>query len=31
LVSEYIAQLEKDFGVTINPTALNQVTGGSTQ
>jgi peptidyl-prolyl cis-trans isomerase D len=31
LVSEYIARLENDFGVSINPTALNQVIGGSTQ
>ena len=31
LVSEYIARLENDFGVTINPSALNQVIGGGTQ
>jgi peptidyl-prolyl cis-trans isomerase D len=31
LVSEYIARLENDFGVTINSSALNQAVGGSTQ
>jgi peptidyl-prolyl cis-trans isomerase D len=31
LVSEYIARLENDFGVSINPSALNQVIGGGTQ
>jgi peptidyl-prolyl cis-trans isomerase D len=31
LVGEYIGRLENDFGVTINPAALNQVTGGGTQ
>jgi len=31
LVSEYIARLENDFGVTINPSALNQVVGGGSQ
>ncbi len=31
LVSQYIARLENDFGVSINQSALNQVIGGSTQ
>jgi|SoiMethySBSTD1v2_1073268.scaffolds.fasta_scaffold83898_3 peptidyl-prolyl cis-trans isomerase D len=31
LVGEYIARLENDFGVTVNPSALNQVTGGAQQ
>jgi len=31
LLSEYIARLENDFGVSINPSALNQVIGGGTQ
>lgn len=31
LVGEYITRLENDFGVTVNPAALNQVTGGGTQ
>ncbi|HZP70492.1 MAG TPA: SurA N-terminal domain-containing protein [Pseudolabrys sp.] len=31
LISEYIARLENDFGVSINPSALNQVIGGGTQ
>jgi peptidyl-prolyl cis-trans isomerase D len=31
VVSEYIARLENDFGVTINPSALNQVVGGGAQ
>jgi len=31
LVSEYITRLENDFGVTINPSALNQVVGGGSQ
>ena len=31
LVSEYIARLENDFGVTVNPSALNQVVGGGSQ
>jgi peptidyl-prolyl cis-trans isomerase D len=31
LVGEYIGRLENDFGVTVNPAALNQVTGGGTQ
>jgi peptidyl-prolyl cis-trans isomerase D len=31
VVGEYIARLENDFGVTINPSALNQVVGGGTQ
>ena len=31
IVGEYIARLENDFGVTINPSALNQVVGGGTQ
>ncbi len=31
LVSEYIARLENDFGVTVNPSALNQVIGGGSQ
>ena len=29
LVAQYIARLEKEVGVTINQTGLNQVTGGS--
>jgi peptidyl-prolyl cis-trans isomerase D len=28
LVAQYVAQLEKDVGVSINQSALNQVTGG---
>ncbi len=31
LVSEYISRLENDFGVTVNPSALNQVIGGTPQ
>ena len=31
LVGEYINRLENEFGVTVNPSALNQVTGGGTQ
>jgi len=31
LVSEYIARLENDFGVTVNPSALNQIVGGGSQ
>ncbi len=31
LVSEYISRLENDFGVTVNPSALNQVVGGGSQ
>jgi peptidyl-prolyl cis-trans isomerase D len=31
LVGEYITRLENDFGVTVNPSALNQVTGGAQQ
>jgi len=31
LVSEYIARLENDFGVTVNPSALSQVVGGGSQ
>ena len=31
LVGEYIARLENDFGVTVNPAALNQVVGGGSQ
>jgi peptidyl-prolyl cis-trans isomerase D len=31
LIGEYIAQLESDYGVKINPAALNQVVGGPTQ
>lgn len=31
LVSEYIARLENDFGVIVNPSALNQVVGGGSQ
>jgi peptidyl-prolyl cis-trans isomerase D len=31
LVGEYIARLENDFGVTVNPSALNQVVGGGSQ
>jgi peptidyl-prolyl cis-trans isomerase D len=31
LVGEYIGRLENDFGVTVNPAALNQATGGGTQ
>lgn len=31
LLSQYIARLENDFGVSINPSALNQVIGGGTQ
>jgi peptidyl-prolyl cis-trans isomerase D len=31
LVSQFIARLENDFGVSVNQAALNQVIGGSTQ
>ena len=31
LLSEYVARLENDFGVTVNPSALNQVIGGGSQ
>ena len=31
LVGEFIGRLENEFGVTVNPAALNQVTGGGTQ
>ena len=31
LLAQYIARLQNDIGVTINQSALNQVTGGSTQ
>jgi len=31
LVGEYIARLESDLGVTVNPSALNQVIGGTQQ
>ena len=31
LVGEYITRLENDFGVTVNPSALNQVVGGGSQ
>ena len=31
ILTEYIARLENDFGVTVNPSALNQVIGGGTQ
>lgn len=31
LIGEYITRLENDFGVSINSSALNQATGGSTQ
>src|SRR5260221_7618754 len=31
LVSQYISRLENDFGVTVNPSALNQVIGGGPQ
>jgi peptidyl-prolyl cis-trans isomerase D len=31
LIGEYIARLENDFGVTVNPSALNQVIGGGSQ
>jgi peptidyl-prolyl cis-trans isomerase D len=31
LVAQYIARLESEVGVTINQSALNQVTGGGTQ
>jgi peptidyl-prolyl cis-trans isomerase D len=31
LVGEYITRLENDFGVTVNPAALNQVVGGGSQ
>jgi peptidyl-prolyl cis-trans isomerase D len=30
VVAQYLARLEKEIGVTINQTALNQVVGGST-
>jgi peptidyl-prolyl cis-trans isomerase D len=31
IVTEYIARLENDFGVTINEAALNQIVGGGQQ
>ncbi len=31
LVNEFITRLENDFGVTVNPSALNQVVGGGSQ
>jgi peptidyl-prolyl cis-trans isomerase D len=31
LVGEFIGRLENEFGVTVNPAALNQVTGGGAQ
>jgi peptidyl-prolyl cis-trans isomerase D len=31
LLSEYVARLESDFGVSVNPSALNQVIGGGSQ
>jgi len=31
LVGEYITRLENEFGVTVNPSALNQVVGGGSQ
>ena len=31
LIAQYIARLESDIGVSINQSALNQVTGGGTQ
>jgi peptidyl-prolyl cis-trans isomerase D len=31
LLSEYVARLENDFGVSVNPSALNQVIGGGSQ
>jgi peptidyl-prolyl cis-trans isomerase D len=31
LIAEYVARLQKDIGVTINQSALNQVSGGGTQ
>ena len=29
LIAQYIARLQSDIGVSINQTALNQVTGGA--
>ena len=31
LLSEYVARLENDFGVSVNPSALNQAIGGGSQ
>lgn len=31
IVNEFIGQLENDFGVKVNPAALNQATGGGAQ
>ena len=31
LIAQYVARLQSDIGVTINQSALNQVTGGGTQ
>jgi peptidyl-prolyl cis-trans isomerase D len=31
IITEYIARLENEFGVTVNQSALNQVVGGGTQ
>jgi peptidyl-prolyl cis-trans isomerase D len=30
LLSEYVAQVRQDLGVTLNPTAMAQVTGSNT-
>jgi hypothetical protein len=31
IVNEFIGRLENDFGVNVNPAALNQATGGGAQ
>jgi hypothetical protein len=30
LLAEYVAQLQVDYGVSINPTVFNQIVGGGT-
>ena len=31
LIAQYLAQIQSEVGVSINASALNQVTGGGTQ
>jgi len=31
IVNEFVGRLENDFGVNVNPAALNQATGGGAQ
>ena len=30
LLAQYVAQLQTDYGVSINPTVFNQIVGGGT-